>query len=662
MTAKTSQGSSQSPRPGDRPRTGRGVQLVLWPTILFFAGLFALFIAERMLTKESLQRGCDGLSMLLLLGSIVGFASRRSSADDPAEKRAQSRLLLGSVTTTLGLALYLLFAAKTPSIVTMLHDSLGKNFDKVSSLVAVAWPALLLLGAIPVAFIQQALFSMTDGQGRAEAIEPHRIGYSTQSGLSLALVVILVGALNYSGTERNIKLEYARFRSTRPSEATRKVVQNLAKPIRATLFFPTGNEVREQVQPYFEELAAQSDRFKFEVLDHALEPTKARELSATGNGLVVLSVVDEKGASTQRETLNIGITAELSQGALSTLDSQVQKKLLTLSRPGRLAYFTSGHGERAFDSGAIDLQKDDLRAPVGYLRSLLTNLGYEVKSLNVGNGLATKVPADAGMVLIAGPTEHFLPEEASALKQYLMDGGHVFLMLDPTSEVAANDLGEVLKSVGVKYHPQLLAHDEIYAVRTHKEADKYNIVSTSFSSHVSVTTLSQNSGRAGVFLPKAGWFEREPTTPPGIQIDFPLRSMPKTYVDANNNFTFDPGEKQQVFELSAAVQKTVGDAGKDGKDAKAKRELRMAIVGSVDVVSDLGLLNRANGALAQDTVKWLMNDEAIVGESVQEADLPIMHTKDQDKLWFYSTIIAAPLLVLLLGFLYLRWVRRRRAA
>lgn len=653
-----------SPGKGQPPRKtkGRGVQLVLWPTSLFFAGLFALFVAERMVTKEGLQRGLDGFALLLLVGSLVGFASRRSVAQDPADRRAQGRLFLFSFISTLGVCLYLLFAAKTSSITQGLHDSLGKSFDKVSSLVAVAWPALLLLGAIPVAFIQQALFSMTDGEGRAEAIEPHRVRYSTQSGVSLALVIVFVGAVNYVATERNIKLDYARFRSSRPSEATRKVIQNLSKPIRATLFFPTGNEVREQIQPYFEDLAAQSDRFKFEVLDQVLEPAKARELAATGNGLVVISVIDDKGASTQRETINLGVTPELAQGAINTLDSQMQKKLLTLSRTGRVAYFTSGHGERAFDSGALDLQKDDLRAPVGFLRTLILNLGHEVRQLNIGNGLATKVPGDAAMVLVAGATEHFLPEEAAALKQYLQDGGHVFLMFDPTSELVASDLADVLKSVGVKYHPQILCNDEIYAVRTHKEADKANIVSSSFSSHVSVTTLSQNSGRAGVILPKSGWFEREPSAPPGIQIDFPLRTMPKTYADANGNFTFDSGEKQQIFEVSAVAQKSMGDGSKDDKGPKSKREMRLAMVGAVDAVSDLGLYNRANVALAQDTVKWLMNDEAFVGETVQETDLPIMHTKDQDKLWFYSTIIAAPLGVLLIGFLYLRWVRRRRAA
>ena len=41
---------------------------------------------------------------------------------------------------------------------------------------------MVLLGVLPLAFIQQAIYSMTDGQGGAEAIEPHRVS-AVQSGL-----------------------------------------------------------------------------------------------------------------------------------------------------------------------------------------------------------------------------------------------------------------------------------------------------------------------------------------------------------------------------------------------------------------------------------------------------------------------------------------------
>jgi hypothetical protein len=45
---------------------------------------------------------------------------------------------------------------------------------------------------------------------------------------------------------------------------------------------------------------------------------------------------------------------------------------------------------------------------------------------------------------------------------------------------------------------------------------------------------------------------------------------------------------------------------------------------------------------------------------VSEKDRPLEHTKDKDVVWFYSTIIGAPLLVLGLGLLSVRLRRRRR--
>ena len=38
---------------GHRPKS---IQVVLWPTVLFFVGLFVLFLGERMLTTEGPQK------------------------------------------------------------------------------------------------------------------------------------------------------------------------------------------------------------------------------------------------------------------------------------------------------------------------------------------------------------------------------------------------------------------------------------------------------------------------------------------------------------------------------------------------------------------------------------------------------------------------------
>ena len=41
------------------------------------------------------------------------------------------------------------------------------------------------------------------------------------------------------------------------------------------------------------------------------------------------------------------------------------------------------------------------------------------------------VPADASVLVVAGPTSDFLPPEGEMLKRYLARGGHVLVLLDP---------------------------------------------------------------------------------------------------------------------------------------------------------------------------------------------------------------------------------------
>ena len=126
-------------------------------------------------------------------------------------------------------------------------------------------------------------------------------------------------------------------------------------------------------------------------------------------------------------------------------------------------------------------------------------------------------------------------------------------------------------------------------------------------------------------------------------------------VDQATNFTYEPGEKRQIYDVGMAATKPLADS-------KDKREMRLAVFGSVDAVSDMVLRNQANLVMVMDTVKWLMGDESIVADVIQESDAPIVHTNAQDKLWFYSTIFAGPLLLLVGGYLSTRRGQRRRAS
>ena len=80
----------------------------------------------------------------------------------------------------------------------------------------------------------------------------------------------------------------------------------------------------------------------------------------------------------------------------------------------RKAYFTTGHGER--DTAASE------RAGYSSIPAGLTSDNFKVDSLVLLQ--QPKVPDDASVVVVAGPTTDFFPPEIDALRKYLQGGGH----------------------------------------------------------------------------------------------------------------------------------------------------------------------------------------------------------------------------------------------
>src|SRR5262249_34126286 len=128
-------------------------------------------------------------------------------------------------------------------------------------------------------------------------------------------------------------------------------------------------------------------------------------------------------------------------------------------------------------------------------------------------------------------------------------------------------------------------------------------------------------------------------------------------------FGFDASmEKRQRWNIGAAVE---GPKLKD-KDGKDKDGYRALVFADADLFMDITVSSMGrmatvlvSGPLLDDSVRWLGGEDASVGEAVSEVAKPIKHTKEQDAKWFTLTVLAASLLVLVLG-LVGTWARRRR--
>ena len=69
-----------------------------------------------------------------------------------------------------------------------------------------------------------------------------------------------------------------------------------------------------------------------------------------------------------------------------------------------------------------------------------------------------------------------------------------------------------------------------------------------------------------------------------------------------------------------------------------------------------------NAALVADGVRWLAREEELAGPVETEEDVPIVHTQEENVIWFHTTILGAPTLVLAFGLVGVYRRRRRREA
>jgi hypothetical protein len=451
------------------------------------------------------------------------------------------------------------------------------------------------------------------------------------SGIGLAFAMVFVFSVGYVTSERDKKVDLAYFRTTRPSESTRAIVRNLDQPVEIAVFFPNGNEVREEILNYMKDLSKESSQLKLNNYDFDIDPTKAKDLGVSGNGIIVVA----RGG--RKEQLGVPMQIEAARGPLRILDKEIQQRLLMVVKPSRVTFIVQGHGERNYENPV----ETDKRSGIKDMRDLLIDQGHDVRYLGAAEGLAADVPKDATLLAIIGPTKPFSAEENASINRWLDGGGKLLLALDPE---AGLDMKEILTPFALKYHPVMLANDAMFARRTHQDADRANLITSSFSVHASVTSLQRLGARAPVIMPTAGWLEPIKDRPKEMNVDAPITAHYQTFEDKNGNFQADPGEDRRAWELGAAA---------------TKKDARIFVLTDSDALSDAVVRFGGNSLLVIDVLHWLLNEEVYSGLIASETDVPISHTRKQDQFWFYSTIFLAPAAVLGAGFMITRRKRRK---
>lgn len=699
--------------PAEAGGSGRGAPT--WVVPLYVGGLVLLYIGERILsTYETTRWIVSGLGLSSVLAAT---AIRFMPTHQAGGERGRIDRLLGilSVVGIGGLVLYL-FGTDWGLEKLRLGDADDATREEVHNLLTVAWVSLITISVVPMLFAEAALYPMRN----AERLESRRVRAAAASGFVLSLAALYGALFVYSADGADLDVDFSYFKTSEPSDSTRRLVEGLGQPIEVYAFFPQVSPVRSEVEGYLNKLAEGASNMKVEVHDRYLVPKLATDLKVVRDGTILI----KKGEA--KRTLHLGTEMSDARANLKTLDRDFQQRLYKLLRSRRTIYMTVGHGElNDRPRGATP----DPERSARLLEKLLEKQHYVVKNLGLSHGLANDVPDDADIVMVLGPSQPFAPEEIDSLTRYAHRGGKLFIALDPeaiptrglpsvdgagvelasapvdddtgapagdeapapsaapgageaspTPSTEDAEVGATLASlerlagiVGVQFSPVLLANDKRHVRRRFNDSDRTLLITNRFSSHASVSTLSRNASRVAVLVAGAGHLGRAPGTT--AKVDMALRAEASTFDDENRNYEFDEGsEKRDSYGLAVAVTQAAegGEAkpaatqddssdDKDIEDVPLPNEMRAFVLADVDALSDVVMANfMTNQLLVVDAVRWLGGEESYAGEVNVEEDVRIEHTQQKDLVVFYSTIFGAPALVLGIGLVVARQSRRPR--
>jgi hypothetical protein len=644
-----------------------------WLGWLLASGLVALFVGERVLPGFTLVRALfSGLGALAVLGSAAWRAATWGASSGEA-RRVQGWLLLAHLGCVLALIGYLLSSDDGMGLLGIEFAD-AEARDRYVVVMQVLWTILLAVSLLPILGAQLALAEHRHAQGQAAGIEAYRVLETATAGLTVALAAALLFVVGGIASARDEVLDLSYFRTATPGPSTIAMISGLDEPLRVLLFFPEVNPVKDEALRYFRELADATGRVTIEEHDRLAEPRLAEQHQVVQDGTIVILRGD------QPSSFDLGSTLASARPLLRGLDRRFQTVLMPILRRRQGIYLTSGHGELNDSTGRA--VSDAPLGGVSALRDLLGYVGYDPRDLGLSAGSGSEVPADAAAVLVLGPRRPFLAEEIAALERYLDRGGSLLLALDPSGDFS---MGDLERRLGVRYVPVPLADEEQHLRQRGDDSDRRLLITDRYTSHESVTTLARAGPGTAVLMLSPGYLEAADGADPAPR--FVVRSLPSAFADENEDFRFDEGsETQEAYPLVAAVE--LAAAGSDSApvtdslsapdsataadtaavsgaaalgEAAAPRSARVLVYATSAPFTDAVLVSIANNAaLISDGVRWLAGEEELAGAVATEEDVPIVHTQEQNVIWFYGTILGAPALVLAFGLIGVQRRRQRK--
>lgn len=549
------------------------------------------------------------------------------------------------------------------------------SFGLIAGLITAEWTSLYVLTHVILGVMMVALYLFTHVDTFRDSLGGRRTRHGTNAIVYTVLTVAVVGIVNYLAVQHQVRWDLTEQGIFSLAPQSRQLLEGLDEDVVVRAFYRDGEE--GEARDLLDSYAAASDRFRYEFIDPDKRPELAEEFEISAYGTLHVAVGPE---STKLSDVN---------------EQSITNALLRMSGARRkLAYYVTGHGE---------LELDDSTAETGFgqAKAALDNEGWDVESLVLGE--VPDVPADADLLIVAGPQRPFLDRELTALDRYLARGGKTFVMLDPQS---GDDLIPLLAARGVQVgndvvieqYVQLFAGARLgvepvvgdygthpitadFRERTIFRMARSVAPSDEPPSGVEATTLARTSNGSWAETDLARLFDSgevamdSPDAPgpislaaaltlTGEALDWTAPAIATARPDEGTGGDEAAGENEGAGadsgeDAGAATGETsASDVSVVSQEAPADLEGRAVVFGDSDWVSNRSLNLYFNQDLFLNTVGWLGGEEELIAIRPRGTRASrVMLTANQSQAVFYLTVLLLPELILFAGMLI--WLGRR---
>jgi ABC-type uncharacterized transport system involved in gliding motility auxiliary subunit len=487
------------------------------------------------------------------------------------------------------------------------------------------------------------------------------------AGVILALLLFLIA--NYFGSKYSRRFDWTEQRLFTLSEKTTNLLGELSQDIEVVVLLSPAEPLYPAVTELLAAYEEASPRISVREIDAERNLIEAQTLvdryEISQLNVIVFDAGDDRRvvdttdlADFDYSGMQMGQAPQMTGFKGEQIFTSTLLELIERRKPK--VVFTTGHGE---------LRLDDL-SPAGLssARDLLGKDNFELEDW--GSIGETSVPEGTDLVVIAGPTSTWLAPELELLRDYLVSGGRMLVLIDPTLSptegLVQTGLEGLVAEFGIDVGDNIVVDPANPLPFFSAETIFVNV----YDDHIITRPLDQ--ARLPVVLSLARSVSRGKEVE-GLTVTELMRTSIDGWGETNlqslDQVGTDDADVQGPVSLAAAVSggseapdpglEVEDEASVSTADETALDDLRMVVVGDSDFATNSQLQNMPNATLLSNILNWLVEREVLVGIPPKQPEQVRLSLSQSELRRIAGLVLAGlPALALALGvFIYFR--RRR---